>query len=106
MLNNGIASQLRPNRDPLLIFLNVFYDGLRAFRPPGGWRAGCSCAGCRLSQARRFVLEFSFAGWAEIGRGGWVGLVAQSLEEFLPYGFLGTVLSFCIDRIYGLAVYV
>ena len=28
VLNFGMASQLRPNRHPLLIFFNVFYDGL------------------------------------------------------------------------------
>ena len=34
VLNFGIASQLRPNRPLLLIFINVFYDG-RGFLAAG-----------------------------------------------------------------------
>ena len=41
VLNFGKASQLRPNKHPLLIFLNVFYDGLGV---SGGQVAGALVA--------------------------------------------------------------
>ena len=41
VLNFGIASQLSPSRHPLLILLNIFYDGLGVF-PAAGWLARSS----------------------------------------------------------------
>ena len=61
-LRFGIASQLRPNRHPLLTFLNIVYDGLGVFWRPGGWRARSSCAWCQLGREQRFVFEFSLSG--------------------------------------------